>query len=275
MKKLVAAFVAFSLMGGQSAHASGESIGSLSHIHAVKVHKDKIILGTHEGVYQYLDEKSVQRISTETFDVMGLAISSKGFFASGHPGKGSKFPEPVGLLSSADGGKSWTTVALSGEVDFHTLETSGSEFYGADSGSGQLMYSSDGGKSWVKRGTHTFTDIAINPKAKGSVLAIKDGKLHRSTNAFKSSKQIATPFQIGSIDWVGERLIAAAGKDLYQSVNGGTSWKKVATLPAPIGIVAQSSQLIAVVVGGAIYASTNKGKSFKKYVYKSGLKFQS
>ena len=127
------------------------------------------------------------------------------------------------------------------------------------------MYSSDGGKSWVKRGTHTFTDIAINPKAKGSVLAIKDGKLHRSTNALKSSKQISTPFQIGSIDWVGESLIAAAGKDLYQSVNGGTSWKKVATLPAPIGIVAQSSQLIAVVVGGAIYASTNKGKSFKKY----------
>ena len=95
------------------------------------------------------------------------------------------------------------------------------------------------------------------------------------TNALKSSKQISTPFQIGSIDWVGESLIAAAGKDLYQSVNGGTSWKKVATLPAPIGIVAQSSQLIAVVVGGAIYASTNKGKSFKKYVYKSGLKFQS
>jgi photosystem II stability/assembly factor-like uncharacterized protein len=60
-------------------------------------------------------------------------------------------------------------------------------------------------------------------------------------------------------------LIAAAGKDLYQSSNAGTTWKKLATLPASIGIITQSSQLIAVVVGGAIYASTNKGKTFKKY----------
>ena len=156
-------------------------------------------------------------------------------------------------------------MALSGEVDFHTLETSGSEFYGADSGSGQLMYSSDAGKSWVKRGANTFSDIALNPKGKGSVLAIKDGKLHRSTNALKSSKQIDLPFQIGSIDWIDGSLIAAAGKDLYQSSNAGTTWKKLATLPASIGIITQSSQLIAVVVGGAIYASTNKGKTFKKF----------
>ena len=265
MKKIVIAVVISLMMGGQSAHASGENIGSLSHIHAVKAHKDQIILGTHEGVYRYLDEKTVKRISTETFDVMGLAISSKGFFASGHPGKGSKLPEPVGLLSSSDGGKSWKNIALSGEVDFHTLETVGDEIYGADSGSGQLMYSSDAGKSWVKRGANTFSDIALNPKGKGSVLAIKDGKLHRSTNALKSSKQIDLPFQIGSIDWIDGSLIAAAGKDLYQSSNAGTTWKKLASLPASIGIITQSSQLIAVVVGGAIYASTNKGKTFKKY----------
>ena len=77
MKKIVIAVVISLLMGGHSAHASGENIGSLSHIHAVKAHKDQIILGTHEGVYRYLDEKTVKRISTENFDVMGLAISSK------------------------------------------------------------------------------------------------------------------------------------------------------------------------------------------------------
>ncbi len=265
MKKLVTAVVASLLMGGHSAHASGENIGSLSHIHAVKVHKDKIILGTHEGVYQYLDEKSVQRISTETFDVMGLAISSKGFFASGHPGKGSKFPEPVGLLSSADGGKSWTTVALSGEVDFHTLETSGSEFYGADSGSGQLMYSSNGGKSWVKRGVNSYTDIAPNPSKRASVVAVKDGKLFQSTDALKSVKELKTPFVVESIDWIKGSLIASSGKDLYQSNNAGKSWKKLVTMPSAISSVTQSNKFIAFVMGSSIYASRDSGKSFAKY----------
>jgi len=54
MKKIVIAVVISLMMGGHSAHASGENIGSLSHIHAVKAHKDQIILGTHEGVYRYL-----------------------------------------------------------------------------------------------------------------------------------------------------------------------------------------------------------------------------
>ena len=91
MKKVVIAVVISLMMGGHIAHASGENIGSLSHIHAVKAHKDQIILGTHEGVYRYLDEKTVKRISTETFDVMGLAISSKRFFASGHQVKDQSF----------------------------------------------------------------------------------------------------------------------------------------------------------------------------------------
>jgi hypothetical protein len=41
--------------------------------------------------------------------------------------------------------------------------------------------------------------------------------------------------------------------------------KKLATLPAAIGPITQSPQLIALVMGGVIYSSSNGGKSFKKY----------
>lgn len=248
-----------------NAFATGESIGSLSHIHSVRAVGNQIILGTHEGLYQYLDEKTVKRMGPERFDVMGLAVSTKGFYASGHPGPGSKLPEPVGLLLTVDRGATWKKVSLTGEVDFHTLETAGEDIYGADSSSGQLMYSGDGGKSWVKRGPNSFVDIAPDPMAKAKVLAVKDGKLHRSSDAFKTSKLLKTSFTVESIDWIKGSLIASSGKDLYRSPDSGSSWKKIATLPSQIGTITQSSQLIAVVMGSAIYSSSNGGKSFKKY----------
>jgi photosystem II stability/assembly factor-like uncharacterized protein len=265
MKKVAVVVSILLAVSSNSAFAAGESIGALSHIHSVRAVGDQILLGTHEGLYQYLDEKTVKRISPERFDVMGLAVSSKGFYASGHPGPGSKLPEPVGLLLTTDRGATWKKISLTGEVDFHTLETVGDELYGADSGSGDLMYSSDGGKSWVKRGKNSFMDIAPNPTRKSSVLAVQDGKLYRSTDAFKSTKLVKTSFMVESIDWIKDSLIASSGKVLYRSTDSGTTWKKVSTLTSQIGTMTQSSQLIAVVMGSAIYSSSDGGKSFKKY----------
>jgi photosystem II stability/assembly factor-like uncharacterized protein len=253
MKKVAVALSILLAANSNGAFAAGESIGSLSHIHSVRAVGDQILLGTHEGLFQYLDEKTVKRISPERFDVMGLAVSSKGFYASGHPGPGSKLPEPVGLLLTTDRGATWKKVSLTGEVDFHTLETVGDELYGADSGSGELMYSSDSGKKWVKRGKNTFMDIAPNPDRKASALAVRGGKLYRST------------FVVNSIDWINGSLIASSGKVLYRSSNSGVTWKKITTLSSQIGTISQSAQLIAVVMGSAIYSSSDGGKSFKKY----------
>jgi photosystem II stability/assembly factor-like uncharacterized protein len=265
MKKVAVVVSIFLAASSPSALASGESIGALSHIHSVRAFGDQILLGTHEGLYQYLDEKTVKRISPERFDVMGLAVSSKGFYASGHPGPGSKLPDPVGLLLTTDRGATWKKISLTGEVDFHTLENVGDELYGADSGSGDLMYSSDGGKSWVKRGKNSFMDFAPNPTRKAAVLAIQNGKLYRSTDALKSTKLVKTSFVVDSLDWIKGSLIAVSGKVLYRSTDSGTTWKKVSTLSSQIGTITQSSRLIAVVMGSAIYSSSDGGKSFKKY----------
>jgi hypothetical protein len=252
MKKVSAVLSFLLVTSSPSALASGESIGALSHIHSVRAFGDQILLGTHEGLYLYLDEKTVKRISPERFDVMGLAVSDKGFYASGHPGPGSKLPEPVGLLLTTDRGATWKKVSLTGKVDFHTLETVGNEIYGADSGTGDLMYSSDGGKSWVTRQKNSFVDIAPNPDRLAS-------------DAFKSIKLVKTSFVVDSIDWIKGRLIASSGKVLYRSTDEGSSWKKISTLSSQIGTITQSAQIIAVVMGSAIYSSSDGGKSFKKY----------
>jgi photosystem II stability/assembly factor-like uncharacterized protein len=265
MKEIVIAALITLGVWAPAASASGESIGTLSHIHVVRAFGDQIILGTHEGLYQYLSEKSVKRINPERFDVMGLAVSNKGLFASGHPGPGSKLKEPVGLLFTSKQGGKWQELSLSGVVDFHTLETVGEEVYGADSGSGHLMYSANGGKSWSKRGVNTYTDIAPNPSKKASVVVVKDGKLFQSTDALKSVKEVKTPFVVESIDWIKGSLIAASGRDLYQSKNAGKSWKKLVSMPSTISSVTQSNKLIAFVMGSSIYSSRDGGKSFAKY----------
>jgi hypothetical protein len=38
----------------------------------------------------------MKAVGAERFDVMGLAVFGETIFASGHPGKGSKLPNPVG-----------------------------------------------------------------------------------------------------------------------------------------------------------------------------------
>lgn len=268
MKRIVIAILIFTSLSVPTTNASGESIGRLSHIHVVRAFGDQIILGTHEGLYQYLSQKSVKRINPERFDVMGLAVSDKGLFASGHPGQGSKLKEPVGLLFTPNPSGKWREVSLSGVVDFHTLETVGAEIYGGDSGSGQLMYSGNGGMSWRKRGANRYTDIAPNPTKKASVFAVKDGKLFHSSDTLKSVKVLTTEFAVESIDWIKGSLVVASGTDLYQSKNEGKSWKKLVSMPGKIGSVTQSKTLIAFVMGSAIYSSRDGGKSFAKYQIK-------
>ena len=102
------------LLGANPAIGAGQDIGSLSHIHSVRAFGDQVILGTHEGLFRYVDEKTVQLMGPEKFDIMGLAVFGKKLYASGHPGPGSKLPEPVGLLISTDSGKSWKKITIDG-----------------------------------------------------------------------------------------------------------------------------------------------------------------
>ena len=249
---------------GFAHHASAATLDSVSHIHHVKVIENKILVLTHEGLYELVGKNDMKLVGKDRIDVMGFTSLGKLLFASGHPPIGSKMPNPIGLVKSLDGGLTWKPVSLVGKVDFHFLEGAGSDLYGADSQTGKLMYSSDSGKTWKDLGENTFTDIAVSPKMSGMAVAIKDSELLLTEQAFKSTTKIKNTLKITQIEWGKSGLYGLGGSSLYKSTNSGKTWTKLSTFKGVPGILSTSDQMMLVTVGSDIYTSNNEGKSFKK-----------
>jgi photosystem II stability/assembly factor-like uncharacterized protein len=250
-----------SLFSAPSIHA--QSFDSVTHIHSVKVIGKKILIGTHEGLFVYKGPNNMKPIGKERFDIMGLAIFGRTMYASGHPGKGSKLPEPVGLLRSDDEGITWKRVSLQGEVDFHFLEARGREIYGVDAQTNMLLYSSNSGKIWRKVEPNQFSDIAISGQKLGNSFVIQDKKLIKSSGVFTDLSLIKTAFPISEIEAVGRSLYVSSGKSIFKSLNQGKSWKKIYTFEFEVSGLSSSNDLLVAVVGNQIFASEDGGESFK------------
>jgi photosystem II stability/assembly factor-like uncharacterized protein len=257
---LALAIVAISGFGNS---ASAETLDSVSHIHHVKVVENKVLVLTHEGLYELVGKNDMKLVGKEKIDVMGFTTLGKALLASGHPAVGSKMPNPIGVMKSLDGGLTWKAISLVGEVDFHFLEGAGSDLYGADSQSGKLMASADSGKTWKNLGTNTYTDIAVSPDMSGVAIALKDSELLLTDNAFKSTSKIKNNLKITQIEWRKSGLYALSGTSLYKSTNSGKTWTKQSTFKGAPGILSASDQMMLVTVGSDIYTSKNEGKKFK------------
>jgi hypothetical protein len=263
LKFLILIFAITSSMGLIN-HAKAETLDSVSHIHHVKVVGSKILVLTHEGLYELIGKNDMKLVGKERIDVMGFTSLGNVLIASGHPAVGSKMPNPIGVMKSLNGGLTWKSVSLSGKVDFHFLEGAGSDLYGADSQTGNLMYSADSGVTWKTLGANTFTDIAVSPEMSGMAVAIKGSELLLTENAFKSTTKLKNALPITQIEWRTSGLYGLSGNSLYKSTNSGKTWTKQSTFKGAPGILSASDQLMLVTVGSDIYTSKNEGKSFRK-----------
>jgi photosystem II stability/assembly factor-like uncharacterized protein len=243
---------------------NAQSFDSVMHIHSANAFGGKVLLGTHNGLFEFVGQNNMKPVGTEPFDTMGLASYGSTLFASGHPAPGSKLPEPLGLLRSDDSGKSWKLISLQGKVDFHFLQAGKSELYGVDAQSGDLMYSANLGKSWRSVGKNRFSDIAISNQKIERAYAVEKGKLLLSNDALKTQTIIKTGFEVSAIESVGKILYAASGKDIYRSQDEGRSWKKLSSFKAAVSDITASEQIIAAIVGSEVLISRDKGKSFKR-----------
>ena len=124
---------------------------TISHVHGLVVDGDgSLRAGTHEGVRVITTEGKVSAVGPSD-DLMGMTGTpgTGRLISSGHPGPGSAFPNPVGLIRSDDGGKTWESVSLAGEIDFHALAVADDYIAGFDGITG-ILISTDGGATWTQ-----------------------------------------------------------------------------------------------------------------------------
>ncbi|MFD8009206.1 hypothetical protein [Streptomyces sp. NPDC059762] len=108
---------------GTDTAADTDSASALSHIHGLGLHKGTLYVATHQGIHSPGPGGAPVLVGDRRDDFMGFTVAPDGIFlASGHPAPGSGGPSDLGLIASADAGRTWTEQSLGVEVDFHALD---------------------------------------------------------------------------------------------------------------------------------------------------------
>lgn len=96
--------------------------GSVEHVHGMGYAGDDegLYFASHTGLKIYRDGKWFETTKNNN-DYMGFNAVDQGFYTSGHPGKNSDLPNPLGIQRSFDGGESLETIDFEGETDFHYM----------------------------------------------------------------------------------------------------------------------------------------------------------
>lgn len=241
----------------------------LSHIHGLGINPadGQLYVASHHGIFRLTDKDEPEQVAGRTQDFMGFTIVGPNrFLGSGHPGAGDRDQPPhLGLIETTDGAQSWRSVSLSGLADFHAMDAKHGRVYGYDSQTSRLLVSADM-RTWDRRASGAFIDIAVSPDNADEVLATTTQGLTRSIGGGRSF----TPVQLGAalvlIDWprTDFALGVAADGTVYASENGGTQW--IARGQVPGGVQAMTTagdSQVYVATQVAIYRSPDSGASFE------------
>jgi photosystem II stability/assembly factor-like uncharacterized protein len=118
------AFGAALLVVLAAAGTAGAEPTTLTHVHGLAYSADgkQLMLPSHHGLAIYENGKW-NKAPGPQHDYMGFSATAKHYYSSGHPAPGSSGVNPLGLIRSRDGGKTWDKLGLEGETDFHLLAT--------------------------------------------------------------------------------------------------------------------------------------------------------
>ncbi|MBX7444841.1 MULTISPECIES: F510_1955 family glycosylhydrolase [unclassified Arthrobacter] len=229
-----------------------------SHVHALDVNPEtgQVLLATHEGLFDVTTEPA--RKIGATNDLMGFTAGhDRGlFFASGHPGKGSQLPNPLGLVASSDGGATWEPLSRQGESDFHTLTTTKSGIIAFD---GTLRTSPDG-KTWTTVDAPFKPAVLAGHPVSSTVLATTPAGIQRSTDGGATWALLSAGPVIQFAGFASPDEAAGIAPDgtVHTSTDGGATW-------TPTGRIDGEVQAVSVVKGSTgkpwIWAATSAGIS--------------
>lgn len=252
---------------GSSAPGAGSSLPS-THIHGLSVSAKtgQVLLATHNGLFD-VSAKPARKIG-DTHDLMGFTGTNDPsvFYASGHPGPGSDLPNPLGLIRTADGGKTWEQLSRQGESDFHALTVTRSGLVGFD---GELRTTADG-KTW-KTVTAGFTPAALAAHPEGdTVLATTPKGVLRSTDGGGTWTRLAAGpiIQFAAFSDPAEAAGVEPDGTVHYSADGGANWTRKGRIDGKVQAIAAAKgadgtpQVWAATADGLV-VSTDGGTTFR------------
>ena len=206
------------------------------HVHGLGINAadGSLFIATHTGLFRVAkDSRQAVRVADRYQDTMGFSIVGPNrFLGSGHPDLREKtLPPHLGLIESTDAGKTWKSISLLGDADFHVLRSIGSRVYGYDSSNDRLLASADEGRTWEELVRPApIVDLAPDPSEPRRLVATAIGKLDQG---------------------------------LYTSPDGGASWKRVNDA---VGLLAwpAAKRLYLVDGQGNVLASSDGGRTLTR-----------
>lgn len=263
---LVTAGCSSSDVGEQSTDPAHTGENVFGHVHGLGVNPadDRLYVAAHMGVFRQTDQ-GFERIADRWQDTMAFTVAGPDhFLASGHPDTREDRPPHLGLVESKDAARTWTSLSLEGEADFHSLEIAGERIFGFDSQSGTLMFTQDG-RTWSDVLRVPLLDVEANPGNPSSLLATDQrGELMWVEVGGQPKKVDAAP-QVGVIDWpVPDRLVGLGpAGEVWVSRDGGGEWSQAGAVPgSPQALTADGATWYAASDRG-LFSSTDEGATWE------------
>ncbi|KAB1148648.1 exo-alpha-sialidase [Streptomyces luteolifulvus] len=237
---------------------------ALSHVHGLGVNPadHRVYVATHDGLYTVAEGEKPKLVGDSRDDFMGFAVTGENtFVAGGHGAPGSDRPGNVGLIESKDAGRTWTSRSLSGEADFHSLDSAKGTLYGYEGG--RIRVSEDL-QNWDDRATLEALDIAVSPTGDTLLATTAEGVV-TSTDGGRTFGRGSGQVQ-ALVSWPSESAlfgIDPSGK-LSSSADGGKTWKEPTTVPGgqPQALTAVNADHILAATMTGVYESRDGGRTF-------------
>lgn len=229
-----------------------------------------LLVGTHTGLVRWSERRGWRSVGTGRHDLMGFRADAQDegtLYASGHPDLRSGFPNPLGLMVSRDGGRTWVQRSLAGTSDLHALTATGGDrpaLLAWDATGSTLLRSEDDGATWATLPSEALVAtggvlaLDAHPSDPERVFAATARGLWRSDDA--GATWVAAGLQgspVTTVRRLGDRTLwaFAVGPDhgLRRSRDGGATWTRVAS---PIGADAYATA-IAGGADGTVFVATS------------------
>lgn len=276
----LAAIVLSAAACGQSEQIAGP--GDLGHIHDLAFDgSGQLLAATHTGLYRIEGLDRAVLVGADQHDLMSMSRSSNGdLLASGHPDlrvaeyRVEGRPPFLGLATSSDNGRTWSTPDLLGDADFHALVPHSDGLFAAET-QGQIWVLAPG-QSWKRLGEVEARDLAIDPSDSARQLAPDwEGGVWVSEDGGQTWEQLGDVPALVEIEWPepGLRIGVDESGQFWENVDEdstrpGQAWIKTSSGPA--GVETFELQLMPnethtwwlTIEGGQIWKSTDAGSNW-------------